>query len=145
MLATHEGWQLISGDLTARRVSPQHDLLSVADTVTFPVTPERALATGSSSAPALSSHSSAVSTSAIRDIVMEALNPIHQSIGLLQQGFTQIAQNVNLISSQVDTHHAFLAALQQSGQLQATLQTRFQAALPPPPPVEEPMAPGTNE
>ena len=144
-LAKHDGWQLISGDLTARKISPQHDLLSVADTVTFPVTPERALSTGSNSSPALSSQSSAVSTSAIRDIVMEALTPIQASIGLLQQGFTQVAYNVNVISSQVDTHQAFLVALQQSGQLQATLQTRSQAALPPPPPVEEPMPPGADE
>ena len=88
---------------------------------------------------------------AIRDVVAEALTPPQNSIAQLQMGFMRVSSNVNLIAQQVDMHHGFLEALQQSGQLQLALQSRQAANLLPPPPttqsppVEEPIPPGTNE
>ena len=156
----HPGWQIVRGaqDLSARIATPQYDVLSIADTNTFPVTPER-------SSPASSVHASITSSSstlsctpsreqqltAIRDAVAEALTPLQNSIAQLQTGFMRVSSNVNLIAQQVDMHHGFLEALQQSGQLQLALQSRQAANLLPPPPatqsppVEEPMPPGTNE
>jgi len=162
--AKHPGWQIVRGpqDLTARIAMPQHDILSIADTNTILVTPERSSpATSASSSAASSSRTLSLTSSretqmsAIREVVLEALSPIKDSINQLQTGFVGISTNVSLIARQVDVHHSFLEALHQSGQLQQALLTRQTGLLPaptllpnvplPPLPAEEPMPPGADE